>query len=304
MGEIDRKEVATVALLALGILLFANPAYTQGQAGSAAQVQVQQEIQPDTLTIQTLTQIRRDATVAPVVEYERLSNESRSVFDTGRQDVYLIREESDADDAVLQSAVLYDNGVYLRQVQETQRGVELRYINRSGDIGALIATPSLMSDEQRSAFANATERGSVNISALSRGLNAYDYVYDNGTGTYYKTSTDRSGKATVLSVEETDVGSIVDPAFTSTDEMEDDVREAVIGGIEGENPVITGDIVNRVQQNSLVEHEGSYYQIAFAQASPPITEAFGPLNFAGMGVGVLLLAGGAYMARRVYIEKT
>ena len=304
MEFVDRKEVATVVLLAVGILLFANPAYTQGQGGSAAQVQVQQEIDPGELPLRTLTQLRQDATVAPVVEYERLNEEARSIFNEGRQGTYLIRQESDADDAVLQSAILYGDGIYLRQVQQTQQGVELRYLNRSGDIGANIATPSLMSDEQRSAFVNATENGSVDLSPINRGLSAYDYVYDNETETYYETSTERSGNVTVFSVEETDVRSIVDPAFTSTDSMDDEVRDAVVAAIEGDQPIVTGEVLSGVQNNPLVKHEGAYYQLGFGQASPPITDALGPLNFAGMGVGVLFLIGGAYMARAVLREKT
>jgi hypothetical protein len=304
MGEIDRKEVATVALLALGILLFANPAYTQGQGGSAASVQVAQEIDTDGLTPRGVSQIRPDATIVPVVEYERLSTESRSIFDTGRTDVYVIRQQSDADDAVLSSGILYGDDVYLRQAQETQSGIELRYVNRSGDIGANIATPSLMSDEQRSAFVNATESGPVNLTLANRGLSAYDYVYDNDTGTYYETSTERRGNVTVFSVEATDARSVVEPAFTSTGSMDDEVRETVVAGIEGESPVVTGELLSRVQQNSLVEHEGAYYQLTFGQASPPITEAYGPLNFAGMALGIVLLAGGAYMARSVLRENT
>ncbi|MFP4174675.1 MAG: hypothetical protein ACLFSW_02725 [Halobacteriales archaeon] len=304
MEFVDRKEVIAVMLLAIGILLFANPAYTQGQSASAAQVQVGQEINPDNLTVQQLTQIRQDATSSPVVEYERLNNESRSIFDTGRQDVYHIREEEEAENAVLQSAILYRDSVYIREVEETEQGVELRYVNASEEIDANIVIPSLMSDEQRSAFDNATESGSVNLSSVDRGLLGYDYVYDNETETYYETSSETRGNVTVFSVEQTDTRSVIGPAFTGTDEMDDDVREIIVEGIDGEEPVVTGELLSEVQQYQLVEHEDSYYQLEFGQATPPIDEVFGPLNFAGMGAGVLFLLAGAYMVRRVYIEKT
>lgn len=306
MEFVDRKEVATVVLLAVGILLFANPAYTQGQAGSAASVQVQQEIDVDTLGPQSIAQVSDgNVTVVPVVEYERLSNESRSIFDTGREGIYMITDDSDAEDAVLQSAVLYGDEIYLRQTQETQGGIELRYVDRSDDIGRNLISTSFMSDEQRSTFENATEADDgVNLTLVDRGLSAYDYVYDNQTATYYETSTETRGNITVFSVTETDARTLVDPYFTSTDSMDGEVRDAVVGAIEGEEPVVTGEVLNGVQNSPLVEHEGVYYQLRFGQASPPITEALGPLNFAGMAVGILFILGGAYMARAVLREKT
>ena len=306
MEFVDRKEVATVALLALGILLFANPAYTQGQGGSAASVQVGQQIQPDALGPQSVAQVSGgDIAVIPVVEYERLNNESRSIFDVGRQGVYPIRQESDADNAVLQSAILYGDGIYLRQTEQTQQGVELRYVNRSDDIESNIINTPFMSEEQRAAFENATGPGeSVNLTPLNRGLSAYDYVYDNGTGTYYETSTESQRNTTVFSATETDAQTLVDPYFRSTDGMSDEAGEAVVGAIEGDQPVVTGDVLNDVQKSQLVKHEGAYYQLQFGQASPPITEALGPVNFAGMAMGLLFLVGGTYMARAVLREKS
>jgi len=306
MGEIDRREVATVALLAVGILLFANPAYTQGQGGgpSAAEVAVGQEIQPSELGPGSVAQLRGNATVVPVVEYERLNNESRSIFDTGRQGVYLIRDESDAGEAVLRSAVLYGDRIYLRQTQQTQRGVELTYVDRSDDIEENFIGTSLMSDEQRGAFRNATDGGGVSLTATDRGLSAYDYVYDNETSTYYETSTERRENATVLTAEEMGIRSLIDSRFTQTDEMDDEVREAVVAGIDGERPVVTGDVLSGLRSSQLVRHDGAYYQLQLGQAQPPIDEALGPVNFAGMGAGVLLIAGGVYVARRVFLERT
>jgi hypothetical protein len=312
MGEIDRKEVATVALLALGILLFANPAYTQGQAGSAAQVQVQQEIQPDNVTPATVGGVNPDLSFRLfVVGYGSLNQQERTMFDTAREGIFVVRGEQDLEgirdfllrdlqQQVPQVPILYEGEVYERTVREERGAINFEYSTAEG--GYIVST-RFMPEDQSATFRNATETGETNVSGIT-GLSAYGYVYDNDTRTYYETSTEERGNVTVLSVEETDVRSLIAPGFASTDEMDEDVRKAVTAGIEGERPVVTGEALSQVQQNSLVEHEGSYYQIAFAQASPPITEAFGPLNFAGMGVGVLLLAGGAYMARRVYIEKT
>jgi hypothetical protein len=304
MGEIDRKEVVAVGLLAVGILLFANPAYTQGQGGSAAEVVLGQEIEPSSLGPATVTQINQNATQVPVVEYERLNNESRAIFDTGRQGIYLIRNESEAQNAVLQSGILYGDDIYLRQTQETQRGVELRYVDRSGEIETNIMTTVFMSEAQRNAFRNATEQGSFNLSLVNRGIAAYDYVYDNETGVYYETEVDRSGNATVLSVTETEARTLVDPYFTGTDEMSAGARQAVVSAIDGERPVVTGEVLSSLQGNTLVEHDGGYYQLQLGEASTPITEAFGPLNFAGMGIGLVLMGAGVYVARRVFVEKT
>lgn len=305
MGEIERNEVIAVALLALGVLLFANPAYTQGQSGSAASVQVAQEIQPETLTLQNIPQINQELTTVPVIEYERLSGEARSIFDTGRQGIYLIRNESDAENAVLQSGVLYRDSVYLRQTQETQQGLELRYQEVSDDIGTNLMGTSLMSPEQLDKFKNATEAGSegVNLTSVDAGLSAYDYVYDNETRTYYETSI-RNGNQTLLSVTEVEPTELIDPAFDDTSEMSGEKREVVVGAIEGEEPVVSGDLLSEVQSSQLVRHEGSYYQIGFAEASVPITEALGPSNFAAMGLGILLILSGGYLVRRIYVEKT
>lgn len=301
MGQIDKKEIVAVGLLAVGILLFANPAYTQGQGGSAASVEVQQEIDPDALAPQTLSQINPDAEFLPVIEYEALDEDAQSIFDTGREGIYVIETEQDAEGAVLERAVFYEGETYLAQTEETAQGINLQY--SSVDVETNIVGTNVMTEGQAEAFGNATADGEVTLTDRSRGLAAYEYVRDDGDATYYETSTE-TNNGTVLTVSEVDVRELVDPFFADTDEMTGERRDTVVSAIQGDSPVVTGETLNEVQQNQLVFHEGSYYQLGFAEASEPITEALGPLNFAGMALGILFVGAGGYMARRVYLEKT
>ncbi len=301
MGQIEKKEVVAVALLALGILLFANPAYTHGQGGSAASVQVGEDIDPDSLAPQTLSQMNPDAEFLPVIEYEVLDEDAQSIFDTGREGIYVIETEQDAEGAVLERAVFYEGETYLAQTEETPDGINLQY--SSVDIETNIVGTNVMTEGQAEAFGNATTDGEVTLADRSRGLAAYDYVRDDGDATYYETATETNNE-TVLTVSEIDVRELVDPYFEDTDDMPDERREIVVSAIEGDDPIVTGETLNEIQQNPLVRHEGGYYQLGFAEASEPITDALGPLNFAGMALGILFVGAGGYMARRVYLEKT
>jgi len=241
-----------------------------------------------------------DAEFLPVIEYEVLDEDAQSIFDTGREGIYVIETEQDAEGAVLDRAVFYEGETYLAQTEETQQGINLQY--SSVEVGTNIVGTNVMTDGQVGAFGNATAEGETTLTDRSRGLSAYDYVRDDA-GTYYETSTEVNNE-TVLSVSEIDVRELVDPFFHNTDEMSDERRSIVVSAIGGESPVVTGDTRNEIQQNPLVVHDGSYYQLGFGEASEPITEALGPLNFAGMALGILFVGAGGYMARRVYLEKT
>ena len=313
MEFVDRKEVATVALLALGILLFANPAYTQGQGGSAAEVQVQ-GIDTDELATQDIATVNPELNFTLfVVEYESLNQQERTMFDTGREGIYVVETEDDLEGVrdflirdlqqqVPQVPVLYEGETYVRQVQ--QGGGSLNFEYTSVDRSYIVNTRFITSRQSRS-FRNATEaQGGVNLTAANRGLSAYDYVHDNATGTYYATTTENRRNTTVFYANETYVRDLIDPGVLGTNDMEDETREAVVTAIDGGKPVVTGDVQDTLDQERFVKHDGEYYQLVLGQASPPITEALGPLNFAGMGVGLLFMAGGVLMARRVYKEKT
>jgi len=303
-SDIDKKSLIAVALLGLGMLFLANPAYTQGGGGGTNQAEAVELnlTQPSAQELSQLSQISLSSEDLPrlyhnvrINLFEDLNESQQDAFLTGRDGIYTGNRQN----AV--GLVLYQDTVYLANPRRTEVGPGFVYQNVPENDTFLISRDSL-DGNAADAFDRAVEGEQVAFDRSPIVLSGYDYVVDDAFYAIETSSPD--GNQTVLTVTPATPNEVLGPLFTPLEEVEPEtLRESLIASTD-EPQLLEPKDSSQARQYQLVSHNGTLYQMTYERASVPITDALSIFNFVGMGIGVLLMLGGFYMMREVYKEKT
>jgi len=304
-SEIDKKSIIAVALLGIGMLLLANPAYTQGGSGGGTNKAEAVELnldEPSAQELGQLSQISLSSENLPNLYYnvrinlfEGLNGSQQDAFLTGRDGIYT----GNGQNAV--GVVFYQDSVYLGSPRQTEVGPGFVYQEVPENDTFLISRDSL-NGTLAEGVDRAIDGESVVFDRASIVLSGYDYVVDDG---FYAIETSAVGEnQTVLNVTQATPEEVLGPLFTPLEEVEPrTLRESLIASID-EPQFLEPNVTSQAEQYQFVSHNGTLYQVSYERASVPITDALSVFNFAGMGLGLLLMLGGFYMMREVYKEKT
>lgn len=305
-GEIDKKSIIAVALLGIGMLLLANPAYTAGGGtggGTAEAEAVELNLdQPSAQELSQLSQVSLQSDSLPRLFYnvrirtfEELNQNQRDAFLTGLEAIYT------GDRQNAPGVVLYQGTVHLGNARRTEVGPGFVYGEARENDTFLLSRDSI-----NGTLAEAVDRASdgeqVAIDRHPVVLSGYDYVVDDG---FYAIETSRTGEnQTALTVTQTPASDALGPLFTPLEDVEPPaLSESLIASID-EPQVLDPGVSGQARDYQFVSHNGTLYQMAYERASIPISEALSIFHFVGMGLGLLLMLGGFYMMREVYKEKT